>query len=376
MIDYMARALDLAEQAKGFCNPNPAVGAVLVREGRIVGEGSTQQRGQAHAEIMALAQAAADARGATLYVTLEPCVHQGLTGPCTARLIEAGVAEVCCAMLDPSPWVNGQGKAELEAHGIRVVLGERAVAARRLNLDYLHWVRTGRPFVTAKWAMSLDGKIATRTGSSRWVSGEAARELVGKLRGRADAVLVGIGTVLADDPSLTARDPDGALLPRQPLRVVVDSQGRLPDTARVAQGSLPGSTLVATTTAGAERLPAAVRANVEVWAGPAGADGRVQLAELLAELGRRGLIAVLVESGGTVLGSLVEQHLVDEVVAFVAPKLVGGSAAPGPLGGDGVETMAAALELLDVTYEKVGRDVCVRGLTRAGCSPSARNLDS
>src|SRR5712691_4758723 len=264
-MDYMGRALDLAEQAKGLCNPNPAVGAVLVRDGRIVGEGFTQPRGQAHAEIMALAQAGPEAKGATLYVTLEPCAHHGLTGPCAERLIEAGVGEVHCSMIDPSSWVDGRGKAELERHGIAVVVGERAEAARRLNQDYLHWVGTGRPFVTAKYAMSLDGKIATRSGSARWVTGEAARALVGQMRARADAVVVGINTVLADDPSLTARAADGSLLDRQPLRVVLDSQGRLPTSARVANGSLPGRTLVATTPAGQTRLPAFPPESVDVW---------------------------------------------------------------------------------------------------------------
>jgi diaminohydroxyphosphoribosylaminopyrimidine deaminase/5-amino-6-(5-phosphoribosylamino)uracil reductase len=365
MIDYMARALDLAERAKGGCNPNPAVGAVLVYEGRIVGEGFTRRKGEAHAEIVALDQAGEAARGATLYATLEPCAHQGLTGPCTRRVIAAGVTEVRCAMLDPSPWVDGRGRAELEAAGIRVAVGEREAEARRLNLDYLHWVRTGRPWVTAKWAMTLDGKIATRTGSSRWVSGAASRALVGRLRERSDAVLAGIGTVLADDPSLTARGRDDSLLGRQPLRVVVDSRGRLPESSRVAQGTLPGRTLVVTTPAGAASLPAGVRERVEVWVGEPGPDGRVDLAALLAELGRRQLISVLVESGGAVLGSLVEAGLVDEVAVFVAPKLVGGAAAPGPIGGQGVAEMGAALELVEVAVERVGRDVLVRGLTRA-----------
>ena len=360
-MDYMAHALDLAERAKGICNPNPAVGAILVRDGRIVGEGFTQPRGQAHAEVMALAQAGDEALGATLYVTLEPCAHQGLTGPCTARLIEAGVAAVRCAMLDPSPWVDGLGKAELEAHGIPVAVGERAEAARRLNEDYFHWVRTGRPLVTAKWAMTLDGKTATRTGASRWISGEASRATVGRMRARSDALIVGIGTVLADDPSLTAREPDDSLLPRQPLRIVVDSRGRLPAGARVADPTLPGCTLVATTPAGAEHLAPELRERVDLWVGEPGPDGRVQPAALLAELGRRGLISALVESGGTLLASLIEQRLIDQVAAFIAPKLVGGTAAPGPIGGEGIEAMSAAVELIDVTYERVGRDVLARG---------------
>jgi len=369
-MSYMARALDLAERAKGWCNPNPAVGAVLVRDGHIVGEGFTQPRGQAHAEIVALEQAGPDAEGATLFVTLEPCAHHGLTGPCTERLVAAGIADVHCSMLDPSAWVNGRGKAELERHGIRVTVGEGAEIARRLNQDYLHWVRAGRPFVTAKYAMSLDGKIATHTGSARWVSGEAARALVGRMRSRADAVLVGVDTVLADDPSLTARAADGSLLARQPLRVVLDSRGRLPASARVASGSLPGRTLVATTPSGQAELATRTSDSLEIWVGRPGPDGRVHLAQLLEELARRSLISVLVEAGGTLLAALLEQRLIDEVVAFIAPKLVGGRAAPTPLAGRGVEDMAAALDLLDVTYERVGADVLVRGYLQS-CSPAS-----
>jgi diaminohydroxyphosphoribosylaminopyrimidine deaminase/5-amino-6-(5-phosphoribosylamino)uracil reductase len=369
-MDYMARALDLATLAKGSCNPNPAVGAVLVRDGRIVGEGFTRPRGQAHAEIVALDQAGPDARGATLYVTLEPCAHQGLTGPCAQRVIEAGVAEVRCSMLDPSPWVNGRGQAELERHEVRVVVGEGAEPARALNEDYLHWVQTGRPLVTAKYAMTLDGKIATRTGASFWISGPEARALVGRLRARSDAVLVGSGTVLADDPSLTARAPDGTLLERQPLRVVLDSRGRLPAPSKLLHADLPGRTLVATTPAGAGALGGRLPESVELWIGQPGPDGRVQPAELLDELGRRSLISVLVEAGGTLLATLLEQRLVDRLAAFIAPKLVGGNTAPTPVGGSGVADMAAALELVDVTYERIGRDVLVKGAFRR-CSPES-----
>jgi diaminohydroxyphosphoribosylaminopyrimidine deaminase/5-amino-6-(5-phosphoribosylamino)uracil reductase len=369
-MDYLGLALDLAEQAKGACNPNPAVGAVLVRDGQIVGSGHTRPRGQAHAEIVALDQAADRAAGADLYVTLEPCCHHGLTGPCTERLIAAGVRAVHCAMLDPSPWVNGGGRAQLERHGIPVTVGEHEAAARRLNRDYLLWVRLGRPLVIAKYAMTLDGKIATVTGSARWVSGEASRALVGRMRAAADAVLVGIGTVLADDPSLTARASDGTLLPRQPLRVVVDSQGRLPPDSKLAGGGLPGCTVVATTPLGQERLAALRRDGLEVWAGPPDPDGRVDLAALLAELGRRGLLSTLAEAGGTLLAALLERGLIDEIAAFVAPKLVGGRSAPTPIGGRGVADMAAAIELEDVSYERVGRDVLVRGVPKR-CSAAS-----
>lgn len=368
-MDYIERALVLAERAKGRCNPNPAVGAVLVRDGRIVGEGFTQPRGQPHAEIVALEMAGEAARGATLYVTLEPCAHYGLTGPCVEALIAAGVREVRCSMLDPSPWVDGRGKAELERRGVAVRLGEGAEVARRLNQDYFHWVRTGRPFVTAKYAMTLDGKIATRTGDSRWISGEAARALVGRLRARCDAVLVGVDTILADDPRLTARAPDGALLERQPLRVIVDSRGRLPRSARVVSGELPGQTLIATTPSGRERL-GGFSEGVEVWVSEPTPEGRVSLSGLLRELGRRSLISVLVESGGRLLAGLFEQQLVDEVVAFIAPKIVGGAGAPTPVEGEGVADLASAITLVDVTWERLGGDLLVRGYPRR-CSPAS-----
>jgi diaminohydroxyphosphoribosylaminopyrimidine deaminase/5-amino-6-(5-phosphoribosylamino)uracil reductase len=369
-MDYMARALELADRAKGFCNPNPAVGAVLVRDGRIVGEGYTQPRGQAHAEVMALRQAGPDADGATLYVTLEPCCHQGMTGPCTDQIIASGVREVHCSMLDPSPWVNGQGRAALEKNRIPVAVGAGESAARHLNEDYLFWIRAGRPFVTAKYAMTLDGKTATRTGSSRWVSGTESRSLVGQMRSQVDALMVGVGTVLADDPSLTARAADESLLSRQPLRVVLDSQGRLPWSARVANGCLPGRTLLATTPAGREVLDPRVLDSVDVWVGDPAADGHVNLPQLLAELGRRNLISLLLESGGTLLAALLEQRLVDAVAAFIAPKIVGGASALTPVEGIGIDDMASAIDLVDVTYEQVGGDILVRGYLRP-CSQAS-----
>jgi diaminohydroxyphosphoribosylaminopyrimidine deaminase/5-amino-6-(5-phosphoribosylamino)uracil reductase len=362
----MARALDLAERAKGWCSPNPAVGAVLVRDGKVVGEGSTQPPGQAHAEIMALRQAGDLARGATLYVTLEPCCHHGLTGPCVDAIVAAGVREVRCSMCDPSPWVNGQGRASLIDRGISVLVGEALAAAERLNEDYFHWVRTGRPFVTAKYAMSLDGKIATRTGASRWISGPDSRVTVALLRARADAVLIGIGTVLADDPSLTARATDERLLERQPLRVVVDSRGRLPAGCRLASGGLPGRTLVATTPAGAAALTRLDPAAVEVLSLEPTADGRVSLPSLLDELGHRRITSLLVEAGGTLLAALLAERLVQRVMAFVAPKLLGGACAPTPVEGLGAASMAEALELVDVTFERLGNDLLVQGRPRYG----------
>ena len=241
---YMGLALSLAERAVGSVSPNPPVGAVLVRDGEVVGEGYTRPPGQAHAEIVAIRQAGPRARGATLYTTLEPCNHQGRTGPCSEAIIEAGVAEVHSAVMDPNPHVKGGGLSRLSEAGIAVSTGEMAGEASRLIEAYAKHVTTGTPFVTAKFAMSLDGKIATRTGSSQWITGEEARAYAHRLRAASDAVMVGINTVLADDPRLTARDESGAALGRQPLRVVVDSRGRIPREARML--GEPGSTLIVT----------------------------------------------------------------------------------------------------------------------------------
>jgi diaminohydroxyphosphoribosylaminopyrimidine deaminase/5-amino-6-(5-phosphoribosylamino)uracil reductase len=366
----MARALELAERALGLSSPNPAVGAVLVKDGRIVGEGWTQPPGQAHAEIVALQQAGTEARGATLYVTLEPCCHRNRTGPCTDALIEAGVEAVHFAMIDSSPWVAGKGRLQLEGAGIATFLGEREREAVRLNEGYFKYVARAMPFVSAKWAMTLDGKIATRTGSSYWVTGEAARARVARLRARHDAVLVGVGTVLADDPQLTVRADSFApeqreelalLPPRQPLRVVLDSHARTPPTARLVSGELPGHTLVVTTElAPPDRRAALEATGAEVLVAPAD-DGHVDLAAALHLLAKRGITTVLVEAGGTVVASLLEAGLVDKVHAFVAPKLVGGATALTPVEGSGCPDMGQALMLQDVTVEQLGHDLLVTG---------------
>ncbi|MCC7104836.1 MAG: bifunctional diaminohydroxyphosphoribosylaminopyrimidine deaminase/5-amino-6-(5-phosphoribosylamino)uracil reductase RibD [Chloroflexi bacterium] len=364
----MAQALDLADRAKGTCSPNPAVGAIVVQSGTVVGRGSTRPKGQAHAEIVALEQAGEAARGAVMYVTLEPCGEgkRGLTGPCSRAILRAGISEVRIATLDRSPWVAGHGKRELEAAGLTIVVGEQADRAERLNEDYFKYVQTGLPWVTVKYAMTLDGKIATRTGSSRWISGEAARAWVGRQRSRADAVLVGVGTVLADDPALTARMPDGGLLPRQPLRVVLDSQGRLPADSRLASGGLPGRTLVLTTERGRaalRRLPA-----IDVCVLRPTVNGQVDPRAALEELGRRSVLHVLVEAGGTLVAALLAHGLVDRVAAFIAPRLAGGATAPTPVGGAGAAEMASALALRSVEMERLGDDVLVMGYVE-GCLP-------
>ncbi len=360
----MARALDLAAQALGWCSPNPGVGAVLVRGDQIVGEGFTQPPGSAHAEVKALQQAGDRARGATLFVTLEPCSHQGRTPPCTDALIAAGIAEVVVAMIDPSPWVDGRGIEILRNAGLRVRVGDQGREASQLNEAYFKWVQTHRPFVTLKYAMTADGKIATRTGASRWVTGTEAREYVALLRSRVDAVLVGIGTVLADDPQLTARlavtPPERDSPVHQPLRVVLDSEARLAVGAKVVTDASAHTLLCTTDRASGEKLTQLAEAGTETLVLPS-KDGRVDIIELIRVLGERNVTSILAEPGGTLAAALLESGVVDKVLVFVAPKIVGGVAAPGPVAGEGASEMSDALELTGVEWTRLGEDMLLTG---------------
>lgn len=357
---FMERALALARRVRGRTSPNPPVGAVVVRDGVIVGEGATRPPGQAHAEIVALEVAGQQARGATLYVTLEPCCFYGRTPPCTQAIQAAGIAEVHLATLDPNPRVCGRGQAELTAAGIRTVVGEAAEAARDLIEGFAQLIRTGRPLVTAKFAMSLDGKIATRTGDSRWITGSAARRRVHEIRNDLDAVLIGIGTALADDPQLTVRLGAEAQDDRQPLRVVVDSRGRLPPSARLLRE--PGQTLIATTAAAStDWRQELASTGAEILVLPADASGRVDLAALLHALGARGIADLLVEGGGQLLGALFDAGLVDKVHAFIAPIIIGGDDAPTPVRGRGPARLADAWQLHRVRVEQLGPDLLVTG---------------
>ena len=354
----MELALSLARRALGSVSPNPAVGAVVVKDGEVLGEGWTQPPGEAHAEVVALAQAGQRAAGATLYTTLEPCNHHGRTPPCTQAIIDAGIAEVHSAMADPNPNVPGDGQSRLQEAGLKTVAGEREQEARKVVEAYLKFVTTGLPFVTAKFAMSLDGKIATRTGDSRWITGPEARRYAHGLRATHDAIMVGINTVLADDPRLTARHDEGTALVEQPLRIVVDSRGRTPDDARLLDQ--PGQTIVAVATADSSKRSSLLDRGVDVEELPA-EDGSVDLSALLGRLGGREITSVLVEGGGALLGSLFYLRLVDKVVAFVAPTIVGGSGAPAPVAGAGVERMAEAVRLKRVETQQFGPDLAIIG---------------
>ena len=355
---YMRRAVELAGRGLGLTSPNPVVGAVAVRGGEIVGEGFHQRAGEAHAEVSALAAAGPRAEGATLYVTLEPCVHHGKTPPCVDGILQAGVGRVVVAVQDPNPLVNGRGLERLRDAGVDVTVGVEQEAATRLNRPFFKYITTGRPFVTLKVAMTLDGKIADREGSSRWITGEAARGLVHRMRSQADAILVGIGTVLKDDPGLTVRLERP--WPREPFRVVVDSRLRTPPDARLIRAGRPDRVIVACVDlAPPERAKRLDAQGIQLLSLP-GSDGRVDLAGLMAALGARQIVSVLAEGGSEIGAALLEQGLVDRVAWFVAPCLLGGQAAPGPVGGAG-RRLKEALHLRNVTWTPVGDDLLVEG---------------
>jgi len=362
-MDFMERALSLAKLALGSSSPNPAVGAVIAKDGVVIGEGYTQPPGSAHAEVVALKKAGEQSRGATMYVTLEPCCHFGRTPPCTQAIINGGISEVHIATLDPNPLVSGRGKAALDAAGIATRLGEHGEEASELNEAYIKFITTGLPFVTAKFAMSLDGKIATMTGDSRWISGEESREYVHRLRRAVDAIMVGVNTVLADDPRLTARDrlDQGGEI-KNPVRVIADSRGRTPPTAQVLKQT--GKIIIATTPlAPSARVKRLKEAGAEVLELPSFSpdEGLVDLRELLRELGRREITSILVEGGGTLLGSLFDQGLVDKVVAFIAPMIIGGAGARLAVGGRGAERITKAIRLNNMKLEHFGDDAMMCG---------------
>lgn len=352
--DYMRRALALAERGRGWTSPNPMVGAVIVKDERVIGEGWHAQYGALHAERAALAACSEDARGATLYVTLEPCCHQGKQPPCTEAIIAAGITRVVVGSADPNPLVAGKGVQILRAHGIEVTEGVLRAECDALNEIFLHYIRKKQPFVALKAAMTLDGKIATRTGASRWVTGETAREHGHALRHRYRAIMVGVGTVLADDPLLTCRIEGG----RDPLRIVCDSALRTPLSSQLVQTAQTTPTLIATCVAEEARRASYLAAGCKVWTLPA-QDGHVDLAALLQQLGAAGIDSVLIEGGGTLAWSALAAGCVQKVYSYIAPKLFGGRDAKTPVEGEGVALPADGTQLAVQAVRRLGEDVLI-----------------
>ena len=353
---WMRRALRLAARGRGATSPNPMVGAVVVKRGRVIGAGYHREAGGPHAEVHALRQAGAAAAGATVYVSLEPCCHHGRTPPCTEALAAAAVSRVVAACLDPDARVSGKGLRWLSRRDIRTEVGVLEGEARRLNEAYLKRVTTGLPFVSLKAAMSLDGKTATAGGESKWITGEKARAFGHRLRADHDAVMVGIGTVLADDPELTVRQAKG----RTPLRVVIDSRARTPVDARLLGADERPPLIVAARRAPEARRRRLARAGAEVWVARSRAGG-IDLKSLMKRLAGHGVQSILLEGGGTLAAGALADGLVDRVYFFLAPRLIGGGKAATPVDGAGVGRLAAATRLGALRTRRIGEDLLITG---------------
>ena len=365
-IAYMRRALDLAALGLGRVEPNPMVGAVVVQGDEVVGEGYHARYGGPHAEVVALGNAGPKARGAELFVTLEPCCHHGKTPPCTGAILAAGVRRVVAAVADPFPEVSGRGLAALREAGLEVVVGMGELRARRLNAAFFKRQRTGLPLVIAKWAMTLDGRLAAADGSSRWISSEESRRRVHEVRRISDAVLVGSGTAVADEPSLTVRHVEPLPERGQPTRVIMDS-GLAIDAAREPARSAAEVPVIVYTSDDAlagrgNRADALRRAGCDLVAVPR-VEAGLSPEAVVQDLGRRGMSRILVEGGARILGSFFAAGLVDRVMIFMAPRLLGSADALGPVAGPNGLTLADALDVADLTCERVGPDVLIQGRT-------------
>ncbi len=357
-IEYMRRAMELAERGVGFTNPNPMVGAVIVKGGKVIGEGWHERCGEWHAERNAFKNCTVPAEGATMYVTLEPCCHYGKTPPCTEAIIEHGIARVVVGMEDPNPLVAGKGIALLREAGIEVVCGVEEEALREQNRVFLKYISTKLPWVAMKTAMTLDGKIATRTGDSKWITGAEARAYVHELRHRFMAIVVGIGTAVADDPLLNCRIEGRGV--RQPIRVVVDSNARLSLDSQLVKTAGEYRTIVAHTRFAPEESVKALReAGVEMLLCKE-KEGLVDVRNLLELLGQSGIDSILLEGGGSLNYTFLAEGLADELYAFIAPKIVGGMNAKTPVEGAGMEKMADAINLELENVLNVGHDVLLK----------------
>ena len=365
---FMRRALELAEHGRGLTSPNPLVGAVVVSDGEIVGEGFHERAGGPHAEVVALAAAGVRSRGATLYVTLEPCSHHGRTPPCASAVAAAGIRRVVAASIDPNPQVSGRGLAALRAAGVEVTEAILAEDAERQNRAFMAAMRLGRPHVTLKAAMSLDGRIADLHGESKWITGPAARTEAHRLRSESDAIVVGLGTVLRDDPALSVRRERP--WPREPYRVVLDTNARTPTGARLIGAGTPARALVITTEGARRDRVAALTAAGATVVRVAALDGQVDLRAALRALEEREVRAVLVEGGGEIHGAFLDAGVVDRVAMFVAPRLLGGRHATATIAGTG-RPLERALRLTALEVTKLGEDLLLEADIVRGEAPTS-----
>lgn len=360
---YMKRALTLAKKGIGKTDPNPAVGCVIVKNGAVIGEGWHRKAGGPHAEIYALKSAGDAAKGADVYVTLEPCCHTGRTPPCSEALVKAGVSRVIAGMRDPNPRVNGGGMKALQLAGITTVAGVLEDECRSINRPFLRHITTGHPFVTYKCAMTLDGKTATATGSSRWISGESSRRVVHRMRADSDAIMVGVDTVLADNPRLTVRHVSG----RHPLRIIVDSHLRIPDSAALLQSDLAPGTMIATLETDPALHARFLRAGARLLVCRA-ENNRVHLADLWYRLGKLGIRSLLLEGGSRLAGEALRQGLIDRCVFFYAPQVIG-SDGLSPFAITGITEMARSIKFQDISMRRVGKDIMVTARPENICLP-------
>ena len=358
---YMARAIEIARQGRGYVNPNPQVGAVIVKDGRIIGEGAHLLCGSLHAERNAISNLTESAEGATIYVTLEPCCHHGKQPPCTEALVENKIAKVVIGSRDPNPQVSGKGTKFLREHGIEVIENFMREECDELNPIFFHYITTGMPYVAIKYAMTIDGKIATKTGASRWVTGEEARKHVHTLRGRYACIMAGIGTVLADDPLLNCREEGG----HQPVRVICDTQLRIPMDSQIVKTAGEYRTIVACgSVTGSETIrekKKALEADGNEVLSHEGDEGRISMKELLTELGKMKLDSVFVEGGGEIHDALLRTGLANHLYAYVALKIFGSRDAKSPVGGTGVALPSEAAMLKNMNITKFGDDILIEG---------------
>lgn len=359
---YMNRALDLAKRGMGYTNPNPMVGAVIVKDKKIIGEGYHKKYGGPHAEINAFNNCIADPKGSTMYVTLEPCSHHGKTPPCANAIVKKGIKKIVIAMEDPNPQVAGRGINILRQNGVEVVTGVLEKESQRLNEIFIKYITMGLPFCIMKTAMTLDGKIATHREDSQWITGEAARKNVHFLRHGVSAIMVGIGTVLADDPRLTSRLE--GLVGKNPIRVIVDTRGRIPLNSKVLQCDKDHRTILVTTELTDKmKISSIEKTGAQVLMTPI-KDKYVDLSYLMEALGEQKIDSVLLEGGSTLNYSALKAGIVDKVISYIAPKIVGGATAKTPVGGEGISLMKDAILLRNMSFKKIKDDLMIEGYIR------------